>query len=85
VVNGETQLHDPHGAGFSLWFQQMSPPRTERGRFHLDVYVPLEQAPGLRDRLQALGGTLADDSHAPHWWVVADAEGNECCVCTIET
>ena len=83
VVRGETELHDPHGAGFSLWFQRMDPPRAERGRFHLDVYVRPDEAEGLRDRLVALGGTVTDDSHAPSWWVVADPEGNECCVCTL--
>jgi 4a-hydroxytetrahydrobiopterin dehydratase len=83
TVRGETELHDPHGAGFSLWFQTMDASRRERGRFHLDVYVPPDEAEPLRDRLLALGGTVSDDSHAPSWWVVADAEGNECCICTL--
>ncbi len=82
LPDGAQELHDPHGAGPSVWFQRMDPPRRERNRFHLDVYVPADDAPGLRDRLVALGGTVTDDSHAPDWWVVTDAEGNECCVCT---
>jgi 4a-hydroxytetrahydrobiopterin dehydratase len=84
TVDGDVELLDPHGAGFTLWFQRMDPPRTERGRFHLDVYVPAEQVPQLRDRQVALGGTVTDDSHAPEWWVVADPEGNECCVCALD-
>jgi len=28
------------------------------------------------------GGTLLTDEHAPEWWVLADVEGNELCVCT---
>jgi 4a-hydroxytetrahydrobiopterin dehydratase len=30
----------------------------------------------------AAGGLLVTDAHAPSWWVLADAEGNELCVCT---
>jgi 4a-hydroxytetrahydrobiopterin dehydratase len=81
--DGSVELRDAHGAGPALWFQHMEPARTGRGRLHLDVYARAQDAPGLRDRLLALGGTVVDDSHAPDWWVVADAEGNECCVCTL--
>jgi 4a-hydroxytetrahydrobiopterin dehydratase len=28
------------------------------------------------------GGRLVDDSFARSFWVLADAEGNEACVCT---
>jgi 4a-hydroxytetrahydrobiopterin dehydratase len=79
--DGTDELHDPHGGGPSLWFQPMDPARHERGRFHLDVFRSLPDAVRLRDRLLELGGTLTDDSHAPQWWVLADPEGNECCVC----
>jgi hypothetical protein len=30
----------------------------------------------------AAGGTLLSDSAAPAFWVLADPEGNEACVCT---
>ena len=30
----------------------------------------------------AAGGHLVTDEHAPSWWVLADAEGNEACVAT---
>lgn len=79
--DGQVELHDPHGAGPALWFQPMDPVRRERGRFHVDVYLPAAEVDSLRDRLVDLGGTVTDASHAPRWWVVADAEGNECCVC----
>lgn len=75
------ELQDPAGRSPVLWFQQMDPARTERGRFHLDVYVTPEVA---RDRLQAClsaGGRLVSDAHAPSWWVLADIEGNELCLC----
>jgi 4a-hydroxytetrahydrobiopterin dehydratase len=60
----------------------MDPPRRERGRFHLDVYLPADEATDRLGRLLALGGRVADDSHAPSWWVVADPEGNEVCLCS---
>lgn len=31
----------------------------------------------------AAGGHLVTDQHAPAWWVLADAEGNEACVATV--
>ena len=30
----------------------------------------------------AAGGTLLSDARAPAFWVLADPEGNEACVCT---
>jgi 4a-hydroxytetrahydrobiopterin dehydratase len=80
--DGETELHDPRGSGPALWFQRMDPPRRERGRFHLDVYLPKDEQRRRLERLLGLGGRIADDSHAPSWWVVADAEGNEVCLCS---
>lgn len=79
---GEVELHDPSGRGPVLWFQPMDPPRGERSRFHLDVYVPQDR---VAERLQACldaGGVLRSDEHAPSWWVLADPEGNELCLCT---
>lgn len=79
---GEGELHDPTGRGPVLWFQPMDPPRQERSRFHLDVYVPDDVA---QERVRACldaGGRLVTDAHAPSWWVLADPEGNELCICT---
>ena len=30
----------------------------------------------------AAGGTLVTDEFARSWWILADADGNEACVCT---
>jgi 4a-hydroxytetrahydrobiopterin dehydratase len=81
-ADGEPELHDPRGSGPALRFQRMDPPRRERGRLHLDVYLPPEEQRDRVGRLLALGGRVADESHAPSWWVVADAEGNEVCLCS---
>ena len=65
-----------------LWFQQMDAPRPQRNRVHFDITVAHDEAePRVRAALAA-GGRLVDDSHARAFWVLADAEGNEVCVCT---
>lgn len=78
--NGE--LVDPRGTGPTMWFQQMDEPRPERDRMHLDVVVPHDEAEARRDAVLAAGGRLASDAFAPSWWIMADADGNEACVCT---
>ncbi|MBF0672880.1 MAG: 4a-hydroxytetrahydrobiopterin dehydratase [Salinibacterium sp.] len=80
--DGGVELADPRRLGPRVWFQGMDVARTERNRLHMDVYVPAEHA---EERLAATleaGGTLVTDEFAPDWWVVADAEGNEACICT---
>lgn len=78
----DEDLADPHGALPGVWFQQMDEPRPQRNRIHLDVYVPHDEVQARLDAGLAAGGTLVTDRFAPSWWVVADAEGNEACLCT---
>lgn len=75
-------LFDPRGLGPPLWFQQMDPPRRERGRFHLDVTVSHDTADSRLAATINAGGVLVSDAHARAFWVLADAEGNEACICT---
>jgi 4a-hydroxytetrahydrobiopterin dehydratase len=73
---------DPAGQLPALWFQQMDAPRPQRNRVHFDITVAHDEAePRVRAALAA-GGRLVDDSQARAFWVLADAEGNEVCVCT---
>lgn len=65
-----------------VWFQQMDEARPQRNRLHLDVNVPLDAAPARLEATLAAGGTLLSDAAAPAFWVLADAEGNEVCLCT---
>ncbi|HET9657084.1 MAG TPA: 4a-hydroxytetrahydrobiopterin dehydratase [Kineosporiaceae bacterium] len=76
------ELQDPAGRGPVLWFQRMDLPRAGRNRFHLDVYLPAEEVRARLDACMQVGGRLVTDEHAPLWWVLADAEGNEVCLCT---
>ena len=75
-------LFDPLRIGPAIWFQQMDAPRTERGRFHLDVTVAHDEAEARVAAAVAAGGTLVSDAFARAWWILADADGNEACVCT---
>ena len=73
----EEDLIDPHGRGPSFWFQRMDAPRPQRNRVHIDVWVPHDQAEARVAAAIAAGGRLLTDQHAPQWWTLADAEGNE--------
>ena len=78
------ELHDPRGRGPVLWFQRMDPPTAAgRGRFHLDVV----RARTIRRRRACRpcsppAAVSSPTSTRPSWWVLADPEGNELCVCT---
>ncbi len=75
-------LVDPAGQLPALWFQQMDAPRPQRSRIHIDVTVGHDEAEARVAAALVAGGKLIDDSHARSFWVLADAEGNEACVCT---
>jgi len=80
--DGSEDLVDPSGRGPSFWFQQMDAPRPQRNRIHVDVSVPHDQAEARIAAALAAGGHLVSDVHAPAWWTLADAEGNEVDVAT---
>ncbi len=75
-------LIDPLGQGPAVWFQRMDAPRPQRNRIHFDVSVPHDEAESRIGAALAAGGTLIDDTQAPAFWVLADAEGNEACITT---
>lgn len=81
VVEGE-DLVDPAGVGPRVWFQQMVAPRPQRNRIHLDVNVSHTDAQARVAAAVAAGGHLVSETRAPAFWVLADPEGNEACVCT---
>jgi 4a-hydroxytetrahydrobiopterin dehydratase len=75
-------LVDPLGRGPAMWFQQMDEPRSQRNRIHFDISVPHDVALDRVATALAAGGTMVSDSRARAFWVLADAEGNEACICT---
>lgn len=77
------EVVDTAGRIPGLWFQRSDArDPADRQRFHLDVWVPLEVAPTRIAAALAAGGRLVDDSQAPSYVVLADADGNKACVCT---
>lgn len=78
----QAALIDPSGRGPAIWFQQMDSPRPQRNRIHIDVDVPHDVAQERMDAALAAGGRLLSDDEAPAFWVLADPEGNEACICT---
>ena len=78
---GDHVLPSPDGQLPEIWFQD-SEQRPGRGRVHLDLYVPHDVARERVDAAIAAGGRLVSDGFSPSWWVLADTDGNEACVCT---
>ncbi|WP_243062769.1 VOC family protein [Humibacter sp. RRB41] len=74
---GDEDVVDPLARGPWVTFQQMDEPRPQRNRIHIDVSVPRDQAESRIAAALAAGGHLVTDRFAPHWWTLADAEGNE--------
>ncbi|MGZ4771999.1 MAG: VOC family protein [Ilumatobacteraceae bacterium] len=75
-------LVDPLRIGPAFWFQQMDAPRPQRNRIHIDVIVPHDVAEQRVAAAIAAGGHLVSARRARAFWVLADPEGNEACVCT---
>jgi 4a-hydroxytetrahydrobiopterin dehydratase len=73
---------DPYGRAPAFWYQQMDAPRPQRNRIHIDVTVPHDVAQQRIAAALAAGGTLVSDQAAPAFWILADPEGNEACICT---
>ncbi|MFE5408577.1 4a-hydroxytetrahydrobiopterin dehydratase [Microbacterium sp. NPDC056569] len=72
-------LIDPDGRGPLIWFQPVDQPL--RGRSHLDVNGPRDVIEKRLEAALAAGGVIADDSHAPEWWTLADADGHKVDLC----
>lgn len=82
VDDGEDAIADPARIGPAYWFQQMDEPRPQRNRIHIDVTVPHDVAEARIAAALVAGGTLVSDRAANAFWILADPEGNEACVCT---
>jgi 4a-hydroxytetrahydrobiopterin dehydratase len=67
---------DRHRRNPHVAFQRLRRPRPGRGRMHIDVSVPADQAEARVAAALAAGGRLADASHAPNWWTLASPENH---------
>ncbi|MFD4991248.1 VOC family protein [Cellulosimicrobium cellulans] len=73
---GTTDAVDPLRCGPQLAFNPIAGDVPARGRTHLDVFVPADQARARVDAALAAGGRLADGSHAPAWWSLASPDNH---------
>jgi 4a-hydroxytetrahydrobiopterin dehydratase len=60
----------------------MDEPRPQRNRIHVDVTVPHDEADARIAAAIDAGGQLVSAARARAFWILADPEGNEACVCT---
>jgi hypothetical protein len=67
---------DRHRRNPYVSFQSLHPPKPGRGRTHIDVSVPADQAEARVAAALEAGGRLADDTHVPHWWTLASPENH---------
>ena len=75
------EVRDPAGAFPTVWFQP-SGWDEPRQRWHPDVWVDPGQVQPRIAAAVAAGGRLVSDTEAPAFWVLADPEGNQVCLCT---
>lgn len=71
---------DPGGQAPLLWFQSSDEHVASHQRFHLDVWVPPQQAEARIAAAVAAGGRVVDDEPTS-FTVLADADGNRACIC----
>jgi 4a-hydroxytetrahydrobiopterin dehydratase len=81
---GDEDLLDPRRRGPSIWFQEMEHRREERNRIHVDLCVPHDEAEARIAAALAAGGRIVFERYAPMWWTLADPEGNEVDIATME-
>ena len=75
-ISGEYDSIDPLRRGPQLSFQPNKRDARARGRTHIDVSVPADQAEARVAAALAAGGRLADDSRAPMWWTLASPDNH---------
>lgn len=75
----EGVLFDGDGRGPLIWFQPVDEPL--RAKSHLDVNAPRDVIEKRLEAALAAGGVIADHSHAPEWWTLADADGHKVDLC----
>ncbi|MDR7183226.1 pimeloyl-ACP methyl ester carboxylesterase/pterin-4a-carbinolamine dehydratase [Microbacterium trichothecenolyticum] len=74
-LGGEDAI-DPLRRNPHVWFHPLEPPKPGRGRTHIDISVPRDQVEARVAAALAVGGRMADDSHAPEWWTLTSPDNH---------
>ncbi len=78
-------LADKAGAHPNLLLQRVSESKPGKNRMHIDIDMESSAVDGEVARLEGLGATRIHaqpfTEHGMRWFVMADPEGNEFCVC----
>lgn len=72
---GEEDAVDPQRRGPHLWFHEIDPPKPGRGRTHIDVSVPADQAEARVAAALAAGGRMVRDN-GPESWTIASPDNH---------
>ena len=73
---GDEDAIDPQRRNAHTWFHRIRSGEPGRGRVHIDVSVPADQAEARVAAAVAAGGRIADDSNAPGAWTLASADNH---------
>jgi pterin-4a-carbinolamine dehydratase len=75
-LGADEDVVDPHRRNPHVAFQRLRRPQAGRGRLHIDVSVPADQAEARVAAALAAGGRLSDKTRAPYWWTLASPENH---------
>ena len=74
--SGDTDLTDPIRRGPHLMFHELDDPRPGRGRTHIDVSVPAEEADKRVQAAVAAGGRIVKAYEDQHTWILASPDNH---------
>ena len=74
--NGDTDLTDPIRRGPHLMFHELHKPRAGRGRTHIDVSVPAEEAEKRVQAAVAAGGRIVKAYEDQRTWILASPDNH---------
>jgi 4a-hydroxytetrahydrobiopterin dehydratase len=74
--NGDTDLTDPIRRGPHLMFHELHEPRPRRGRTHIDVSVPADEAEKRMRAAVAAGGRIVKAYEDQRTWLLASPDNH---------
>jgi 4a-hydroxytetrahydrobiopterin dehydratase len=72
----DADIIDPLRRAPGVWNQAVNDGREAPARIHVDLSTSAAEVARRIEAAVQAGGRLVDDSHAPHWFTLADPSGN---------